>query len=207
MDQRALATMSGDYVYLPSRQGDHSGADKYHGAVAAEYDAKRDKSPKWIAEQRVVEDMLSDFAEGTVVLDVPCGTGRFLDFYRHKGFYVYAVDLSEDMLALAQQKTFGDQRVRFVQGDVRDLNGLAAHTCDVSVMVRLTRWLSPDECAAALRELQRVTRKRIIFTARVRNHPHARPYELIESALDGWRIARDEAGYEEDYRIIALEPV
>ena len=45
------------------------------------------------------------------------------------------------------------------------------------------------------------------ITARVANHEHARGYDLITGALDGWRIHRDEAGAEPDYRIIELRPV
>ncbi len=79
---------------------------------------------------------------------------------------------------------------------------------DVGMMIRLTRWLSPEDCQTALRQLQRVVSKRIIFTARVRNHPHARGYDLINGALDGWRIVRDDGLPEDDdYRVIMLEPV
>lgn len=186
-----------------------SGADKYVGAVAQGYDAKREANPKWIAEQMVIEGMLDDIRPGSWVLDCPVGTGRFLAYYNRREFCVKALDRSPDMLAAAEAKAdvlgFDKRRITFGQGDIRS-TGLADKCVDVSVMCRLTRWLSPADCVVALRELQRVTRQRIIVTARVRNHPHARPYELIASALDGWSIAKDEAGYHEDYRIIALEP-
>ena len=51
-----------------------------------------------------------------------------------------------------------------------------------------------------------ICEQRIILTARVANHPHARSIELIESALSGWRIHRNEAGYTLDYRVIELRP-
>src|SRR3990167_6389150 len=80
------------------------GAEKYHGPVAENYDAKREETPKWQAEQRIVEDMLSDLPSGSWVLDCPVGTGRFLQFYAGKGFIVRAMDLSSDMLDKARKK-------------------------------------------------------------------------------------------------------
>ena len=104
-------------------------------------------------------------------------------------------------------------RFRFAQTPVWDTK-LEDKSVDAAVMVRLTRWLMSDERGsrveqpfrAAMKELQRVSRKMIILTARVRNHPFMVSYELIESTLDGWKITKDEAGYEDDYRIIMLEP-
>lgn len=183
-----------------------SGADKYVGAVAQGYDAKREDSPKWIAEQAIIESMLDGIPAGDWVLDIPVGTGRFLKAYAERGFQVWAADLSEDMLreAIDKAERMGLTNVRFVQGDIRNLSGLRDKSVDVSVMCRLTRWLSPEDCTKAMQELARVTRKRIIFTARVANHPYARPLSLF--SVDGWWIVRDEAGYEEDYRIVAMEP-
>lgn len=192
-----------DVLYGGPAGGAMDGAGKYYGAIATGYDAKREQSPKWVAEQLVITDMLRDKWAETRLLDCPVGTGRFLPFYRERKFEVVAMDLSTDMLAEARKKSEG-MSIEFVQGDVRDTM-LPDKCVDVAVMCRLTRWLSPEDCQKAIRELQRVTRSRIIFTARVRNHPHARPLELFEAALDGWHVARNEAGYHEDYRIICLE--
>jgi ubiquinone/menaquinone biosynthesis C-methylase UbiE len=181
------------------------GARKFHGAVAEGYDQKREESPKWQIEQKIIEDMLGDLQMGEWVLDVPCGTGRFFHVYHDKKVIYHGVDLSDDMLEQAAQKVKDPNRTRLRVGDVRKL-GMHDKSVDVSVMCRLTRWLSPADCVQALRELQRVTRRKIILTARVRNHPHARSYELIQSALDGWKIHRDEAGADMDYRIIELRP-
>ena len=66
--------------YLDTPQVTQGGAEKYVGQVAQGYDAKREQSPKWQIEQRVIEDMLSDLPAESVVLDCPVGTGRFLPF-------------------------------------------------------------------------------------------------------------------------------
>lgn len=182
-----------------------SGADKYYGSIATGYDAKREDNPKWIAEQRIIEGLLADFAPGTRVLDVPIGTGRFIEAYRAKGFDVLGVDKSTDMLAQAMQKAAGDPHIAFLNGDVRALD-IGSQTFDVGVMCRLTRWLSPEDCKKALRELQRVCRKRIILTARVADHPHARTEALFKEALDGWEMTQSIEGHEPQYRVLVFEP-
>lgn len=199
----------GGMVYIQYNQPQHNeGATKYVGAVAEGYDQKRETSPKWNIEQNIIIDMLNDLPAETVILDAPCGTGRFFDFYQDKKFKVCGLDLSADMLNQATKKVRPEcqELFRFAQGDVRQV-ALPDKSVDVAVMCRLTRWLDPQGCKDAIKELQRVAKQRIIFTARVANHPEARPLEIFESALDGWKVARDIAGYVEDYRIIMLEPV
>lgn len=188
-----------------STQPPREGADKYFGNVAASYDARRMQAPKWTIEQGHIEDMLSDLKQGNWVLDIPCGTGRFFEFYAKKGFIFHGMDKSEDMLKQAAMKVVDPHQARLHVGDVRALP-LEDKSVDASVMCRLTRWLSPDDCQVALKELQRVSRQKIISTWRVRNHPHARSYELLNGALDGWKIHRDETGADLDYRIIELRP-
>lgn len=180
------------------------GADKYVGAVAQGYDAKRENSDKWKIEQRIVEDMLSDLPSGDWVLDVPCGTGRFFPFYEKKGLLVKALDLSEDMLRQASERM--KDNVRLLRtGDARDTQ-LQDKSVDAAVMVRLTRWLSPEDCQRTMCEMQRVSCKRIIWTARVANHPHARPLKLFEDVLDGWHIVKNLPGSDLDYRVLCAEP-
>lgn len=195
--------------YIRSEQP-AGGADKYHGTVAAGYDQKREQQPKWVAEQAIVEDMLSDLPEESWILDIPVGTGRFIPFYEKKRFHVRGCDISADMREQARAKVTPNNAARaFVQIpdkriSVTDLP-FGGEEFDAAVMVRLTRWLGPEDRDKALRELQRVAKQRIVFTARVANHRYAYPYEDINASLaDGWAIHRDEAAAEEAYRVIEL---
>ena len=192
--------------YLDAPQIPQGGAGKYHGQVAALYDAKREQSPKWQIEQRVIEDMLSDLPPESIIFDCPVGTGRFLPYYVQKHFVIFGMDISQDMLKQAAMKVDPKRaRGELREGDVRN-TGLPDKCVDAAVNVRITRWLSPDDCVKMLREMQRIARQRIILTARVANHPHARSVDLIESALDGWKITHNVAGVDLDYRIIQLRP-
>jgi ubiquinone/menaquinone biosynthesis C-methylase UbiE len=181
------------------------GADKYHGEIATGYDAKRDNSPKRVVEERIIKDMLADLPAGSWVLDCPVGTGFLLPYYIEKGFQVWALDKSEDMLQEARQKVRNHPSVRFYVGDVRNLRAQHDKSVDASLAIRITRWLSPEECQQMMRELQRVTRQRIIITARVANHPHVRPVELFTSVLDGWHLNRSVEGYQPEYRVLEFQ--
>jgi ubiquinone/menaquinone biosynthesis C-methylase UbiE len=149
--------------------------------------------------------MLGDLKEGDSVLDIPTGTGRLLPFLQEMGARTWAVDIEEDQLKEAKKEISKPELVRLSIGDVRDIK-IPENSIDVSLMIRLTRWLSREDRQVALKELQRVSRKRIIFTARVRDHQYAFTYAEIGAALDGWHITRDETAGDAHYHVIMLEP-
>jgi hypothetical protein len=162
-----------------------------------QYDEIREGTDKWKRETELVTELLQGFQPGTTVLDCPVGTGRFIELYEGMGFHVLGVDKSDAMLRQAQAKSKSDNSF-FRTGDATDL-GDVGHF-DVSLCIRLFRWISSDDVIKVLKELQRVTLKRIIINARTDPaHPYSRPRSLIESALDGWAItvAREiEPGFE-----------
>lgn len=191
------------FAYIPTQQKPE-GAGKYVGPVAEGYDAKREQSEKWRVEQQVIERMLDDLPQGHWVLDVPCGTGRFFDFYHKKGLCFRGIDMSPDMLVIAANKVTDPVKAHLRQGDVRMLP-VKDKSVDASVMCRLTRWLSPEDCQKALKELQRVTRDRVILTAR-QDGAHARPVDLFLDALeDDWEMAENAEGYCPEYRILMFK--
>lgn len=210
-----------------------NGADKYYGAVAAGYETKRKDDLKWQIEQTIIEGLLSELPEGAEVLDCPVGTGRFLNFYKDHGVNFTGIDKSCDMLIQSARKIMPEADIekwvqasnaadkvlplamrlpsgkhcKLVHGDVLTIHTGGKKSFDAAVMCRLTRWLSPEECQTAIRNLTGMCRSRVIWTARVANHPHARTKELFEAALSGWKITRDIEGYVPDYRIMMAEPI
>ena len=188
--------------YLPPSGG---GALKYTGQVASGYDAKREQSPKWTCEQRIIESWIDEMPEGSIILDAPCGTGRFFPACERNKHLVLGLDISSDMIVQARSKITQPNLFKFGIGDVRSVP-VEDKQVDYSINCRITRWLSPEDNVRMMKEMQRVARKGIIWTARVSDHPHARTRELFESALDGWKITRDEAGYTMAYRIMMAEP-
>jgi len=208
------------------------GAHKYHGAIAEGYDDKRKADPKWTIEQAIIEDMIAELPEGSEILDCPVGTGRFLECYVANKLNFIGMDISGDMLVQSALKLMTeDQVAMWVQASnerntvlplkITDKNGVLVtgsilqtglndKSVDVAIACRITRWIigehGPVGIVAMLRELQRVARQKIIITARVEGHKFSVTRHLIESALNGWRISRDEEGYQTAYRILMLEP-
>ena len=178
--------------------------EKYQGAVASGYDAKRESQDKWDSENAIVEDMLKAVPDGSRVLDCPVGTGRFLPFYQKCGFSVLGLDINQDMLDEAQKKvTRSLGGVTLGIGDIRDIE-LYDDECDVAVCIRMFRWLELDDVKKALGELQRVSKKWVIFNARIANDPYARPMPLImDSLLPDWWLELSEE-IEPDYRMFRL---
>lgn len=183
------------------------GARKYTGSVASGYDAKRVESPKWAAEQAIIEGIIDALPNGSLVLDVPVGTGRFVPAYERNEHDWVGVDLSADMLAETRAKVTKPEFGNLVAGDVTRLDEFVSEgAVDLAVMCRLTRWLSQVQRMVALKQLQRVARQKIAFTARIANHPYAYPLDDIESALEpGWRIADNIVCGEDAYRVFVLE--
>lgn len=180
------------------------GARKYFGVVAASYDAKRENQEKRAHEREIIEAMLADLKPGTKVLDVPVGTGWMIPYCQSRGFEVVGIDRSPDMLREAAEKWIVP--IRLLKVDIRSIPYLDK-TFDVALMVRVTRWLSREDCRKAIREVARVTRQRIIFSTRIvhRRYPAlSRPLDLF--ALDGWTIVRREEADGADYVIVEMRP-
>lgn len=198
------------YIGSPEPQ---YGARKYTGSVATGYDAKRVESPKWAAEQEILEGIIDALPKGSTILDVPVGTGRLIPAYERNDHEWVGVDLSGDMLQEANQKITKSGGF-LVSGDVTKLHDfMDEDSVDAAFMIRLTRWLinpkNPDDQsirALALGQLQRVAKSKIVFTARIANHPYAYPVGDIEAAIEpGWKIADNIEAGEPAYRVFVLE--
>lgn len=182
-------------------------AARYLGKDAVNYEAKRMSKDKWKGEDRKVKEYLWDFPEGTSILDIPCGTGRFFPFYRKKQFKVLGLDISPDMVAEAQKRARDSIAVKV--GDIFNI-GLFKEF-GIIVCIRFLNLIEPEDFKHALAEMQRASRSRVIFTLRVKQknptgHYHrAYPISLVtDSLLPKWNISRNEPIHEEDYRLIEL---
>src|SRR3989442_1673113 len=76
--------------------------------VAEAYDRQRFHSPRgrynnWRL-RRLLNKVLEGLSPGSVVLDIPCGTGRIDNWLLNASLRVIAADISMEMLAVARQK-------------------------------------------------------------------------------------------------------
>jgi malonyl-CoA O-methyltransferase len=107
-------------------------------------------NPFMRAEERAVLALLPDVLEGRRLLDVGCGSGRYLLHARQRGALTLGVDRSEPMLAQARM-----QGLQVIQGSVTRLP-VSDAWADI-VVCALTLGHVAD-LAAALAELARVLR-------------------------------------------------
>lgn len=61
--------------------------------------------------------------DAQTILDMGCGTGIHADLLSNKGYKVHGIDISEDMLKIANQKIKGkEERLQFNQSNIQELN-------------------------------------------------------------------------------------
>ena len=138
--------------------------------VVASYDALRFTGPhqrrstrrKWNAIRRTLG---AELERARVVLDVPCGNGRFTPFLLAAGKRVVDADLSAPMLAAARER--GGGRTSPVRCDAEHLP-FADDAFDLVLSIRFLFHVPRARRPAVLRELARVSRNRVVVDVRHR---------------------------------------
>lgn len=145
--------------------------DRYYGDYAGDYEQRRRHTREWRLEDETVSEFLAGFQPGTSVLDVPVGTGRFINQYRDLRFDTTGINASTAMLEKA--RTAAESAgidAELSQGDIRSLP-FEDGRFDVVVCIRFLNWIGREDVAKALRELVRVTRGQIIFGVKLYASP------------------------------------
>ena len=144
-------------------------ANTYVGDKAESYDSKRTSSKKWRHEQDVVHRILASLPHGITLIDVPVGTGRFIEFYRELGIAASGVDISNDMIARAREKaeSLGFE-IDLLQGSIFEIPA-ADGSYDCAFCMRLLNWLSLADVELALRELFRVSDRFVVVGIRMKS--------------------------------------
>lgn len=110
--------------------------------------------------ERALGRALVDVAPGSLVLDVPCGTGVLSDLLRARGLRVVGADVSPAMLEVAHG---ADRVLGHVRGDLH-APPFRAGVFDAVLCVRFLMHLSAAERPAVLRTLAALTRGPVIVT-------------------------------------------
>ena len=144
--------------------------ERYRGERARNYDRDRVESAEWQREQAVVESFLQDseLKPDDIVLDIPVGTGRFLDFYKTFGCRVVGLDISDEMLEQAVVRAAkldlaADLRI----GDITRIDA-GDSSAKVVVCVRILNLLGFSDFRLALAEAARVSSAYVIAGIQIR---------------------------------------
>ena len=144
-------------------------ADFYHGETAREYESRRSDSSIWRREDEILEDVLREVIspDRTTVLDLPVGTGRFIELYKRMGFSLLGMDVSHDMIAQAlARKAIG---ARYVVASAREIP-LRSSIADVEVCIRFMHLIDNSLLMGTLRELRRVLKRGGLLVIGARLH-------------------------------------
>lgn len=134
-------------------------------SVASGYEAERFQSFlgkvfHW-SQCRALRRSICMIHQDSVVVDVPCGTGRMLPILAAAGLRLLACDVSPAMLAQALERNRGAKGIEYLLGDATSLP-LESASVDGIVSVRFVMHLTSDERGTLLREFARVTRRWVI---------------------------------------------
>ncbi len=153
----------------------------------------------------VVPDLVSHFKlnNESRVLDVGCAKGFFLHDLKNAlpGIEIYGVDVSEYAIENAIETVKDNVRV----GDARHLE-FADDSFDFVMSINTIHNLDREDCAQALREIQRVSGGRAFITVDAyRNEIEKERMEawnltaLTMMSVDEWKAFFAEVGYSGDY--------
>ncbi len=148
----------------------------YYNQLANEYDEDRFNNTygQYIhtQEQQILKHKLSGIAKDSI-LDMGCGTGRFLEFAHH------GVDFSEGMLQEAKSK-FPNHHLKV--GDVRQLP-FEEHTFEAIYSLHVFMHLDMATVKSAIQEAHRVLKPNGIF---IFDFPSKARRQLINYQKEGW---------------------
>jgi len=189
--------------------------------IATQYDRRRFSSWRgrlgdWL-DKRALQRALDHLPqEGSMILDVPCGTGRVTSYLIDNGYEVTAADISAEMIVVARGRLV-DRFVRtrgYIQADAIRLPFCdAAFACTTAI--RFMGHIPPSTRVQILRELARVSRGYVIADYCI-YHPVVYMRRRIEHFLKTRRLGFDQdwiwqsipkRQLEDEFRAAELQPV
>ena len=136
---------------------------RYQGNAARIYESKRARELSWAREDSIVKKLCQGMAQGSKILDIPCGTGRFFPLYQLQGHLCWGADISLDMLVQIPASRRNLASVRgLVQCDAERLP-FADRSFDYVVCLRFFHFLPAPTACGILKEFARVAKKGIIL--------------------------------------------
>ncbi len=127
------------------------------------YSTRHTLSKKGRREKACIQAALLGLPKNSLILDLPCGTGRISYFLHELGYRVIAADYSSHMVEQAG-KELKDENIRFEQQDIMSIQH-ADNSFQAAICNRLFHHYPAAETRRlALKELMRVTDGPIIIS-------------------------------------------
>ena len=172
--QETVFFKTGHFWETQMTRGKDFTGDSYYGEIAENYYKKRRSSVDFVAENEILEGLLAGIPDQSRVLDVPFGTGRFVEYYARKKMDVVGLEISGDMIGAAKE-ILGDKYnyCEILQGDATETLPFDNDSVDVIVSFRFLKYFPYVTAKEILSEFRRVTRSTLIIRMVVRrDHEH-----------------------------------
>ena len=116
-------------------------------------------------ERRSILKAFRSIPKNSIILDLPCGTGRIAEALLNNGYQIAGVDISAAMLEVAKRRLvrFGD-RFSTVVADVRELARSQPKSYDSALCARVLMHFPLEEQIEFLGGVARLSRGPIVFT-------------------------------------------
>ena len=104
------------------------------------YDEARPSYPPLVIDEIIT---LSDIPENGRVLDIGCGPGRATLLFGERRYSVLGVDLSDEMLVRARQKSLHLLNIEYIVGEFEHIS-LPSEPFDLVIAAQALHWVDPD---------------------------------------------------------------
>lgn len=165
-----------------------------NAAVAKDYDRVRFSSVAGRVfnnqERRIIQECFQDLPRDTIILDIPCGTGRLADALLESGLRVHGADISAEMLDVAKERLagYGGHFTTEVM-DAFKLTG-NERQFEAALCARVLMHFPLETQIKFLRGVASVTQKRIVI-----NHSLSSPYQRFRRGIKTLLGHQKSAGY------------
>jgi ubiquinone/menaquinone biosynthesis C-methylase UbiE len=137
--------------------------DRYRGSRARDYNRRRERTALYDREQATIDAFLAQVPQGSSLVDVPVGTGRYLELYKKHNLAVTGLDVSDDMLAEARAEADAlSLAATLRREDVRHIS-VPDGGFDTVLCMRFLNWLDTAGLETVMTELVRVARSHLIL--------------------------------------------
>ncbi len=172
--------------------------NKYIGDKVNNYDKRRRNTVQWKLEQKKIEKILEKIRNNKnghlKVLDIPVGTGRFFKSYKKLGFKVTGVDISQDMIKQAEDRSKElNLNAKFEKGNIFSIPH-ENNSFDLSVCTRFMNHIDFDNFRKALKEIKRVSKSYIIIDLKI-----WKPYNIFTYLLKCYNKIREIINLEKNF--------
>ncbi len=134
-------------------------------------------------EQDFAQEVFNLVGKDGVILDMPCGSGRFTEVFS-KAKKLYSIDVNEGMLEEAKLKAEGCDHCEFLIGSIHEIP-LDDNTVDLAFCMRLLHHVpTREERCSILAELSRVSKKWVVVT-----YYRKESWRYIRKKIRGKRIS------------------